>query len=243
MPTREEIMAFIRRMLDDMIIKEEDIWVALYCLFLDYIHNVPRITDSNRLKKGIWLNRAKMVENALSGALQCETHEIISHVDILMRQLYQPDTQRMNPVGIGYACAVVYLIDRFAGKYDWMMEARIGKDVFPQLTDFRRKNVDIVAFKKKKPYAVISSKWGIRHDRIRDPQEEADTYKQQVTELKFYVITNEFDNGRLQHLLNWQTIDGVFHINRDLVLQIYGNNIPDGLIGLKNITDLFPLFP
>jgi len=52
MPTREEIMAFIKRMLNNMIIKKEDIWVALYCLFLDYIHNVPRITDSNRLKKG-----------------------------------------------------------------------------------------------------------------------------------------------------------------------------------------------
>jgi len=243
MPTRGEIMAFIKKMLDGMSLNKKDIWVALYCLFLDYIHNVPRITDSNRLTKGIWVKRAKMVENALADALKCETNEVISHVDILMRQLYQPGTQRMNPVGIGYASAVVYLIDRFAGKYDWKIEARIGKDVFPNLLDFRRKSVDIVAFKNEKLYAVISSKWGIRHDRIRDPQEEADTYKKQDPKLKFYVITNEFDNGRLQHLLNWKTIDGVFHINRDLVLQIYGHCMPDGLIGLKNLTDLLPLFP
>lgn len=243
MPTREEIMAFIKKMLGDMILQKKDVWVALYCLFLDYIHSAPRITDSNRLKKGVWLDRAKTVENVLSEALKCETHEVVSHVDILMRQFYPPETQRMNPVGIGFACAIVYLIDRFAGKYDWMMEARIGKDVFPNLTDFRRKSVDIVAFKKDKPYAVISSKWGMRHDRIRDPQEEAETYKKEVPELKFFVVTNEFDNGRLQHLLNWKTIDGVFHINRDLVLQLYGNDIHDGLIGLKNITDLFPLFP
>jgi hypothetical protein len=243
MPTREEIMSFIKRMLDGMPPNETNIWVAIYCLFLDYIHNVPRITDSNRLTKGIWVRRAKMVEDALSEALQCETNEVINHVDILMRQLYHPGTQRMNPVGIGYASSVVYLIDRFAGKYDWKIEARIGKDVFPNLSGFRRKSVDIVAFKKGKLYAVISSKWGIRHDRIRDPQEEAETYKKQDPKMKFYVITNEFDNGRLQHLLNWKTIDGVFHINRDLVMQIYGNDIPDGLPGLKNLTDLFPLFP
>jgi hypothetical protein len=108
--------------------------------------------------------------------------------------------------------------------------------------NFRRSAVDIVAFRGDKPYAVISSKWGIRHDRVRDPQEEADTYKKHEPDLDFYVVTNEFDKGRLQHVLTYPTIDGVFHINKDLVWQVYGRN-PTGLAGLKDFTDLFPLFP
>ena len=82
----------------------------------------------------------------------------------------------------------------------------------------------------------------MRHDRIRDPQEEADTYKQHEPNLKFYVVTNEFDSARLKQLLNYSTIDGVFHINRDLVWQVYGGSPPD-LANLKDFTDFFPLFP
>jgi hypothetical protein len=99
-----------------------------------------------------------------------------------------------------------------------------------------------VAFLHGQPYAVISSKWGVRHDRIRDPQEEADTYKQQEPSLKFYVTTNEFDSARLQKLLTYPTIDGVYHVNRDLVWQVYGG-VPNELASLKDLTDLFPLFP
>lgn len=222
----------------------DDVWVALYILLLDYSNDVPRITDSNRLKPGtIWYRRAKLVEQALASALGCPPADVIRRVDLFMRSVYPAGTQRMNPLGIALACATVYLIDRFGtGSYRWQMEARIGIDVFPGLMNFRRSAVDIVAFRGGKPYAVISSKWGIRHDRVRDPQEEADTYKKHEPDLKFFVLTNEFDNGRLQHVLTYPAIDGVFHINKTLVWQVYGGSLT-GLAGLKDFTDLFPLFP
>jgi len=37
-------------------------------------------------------------------------------------------------------------------------------------------------------------------------------------------------------------IDGVFHVRRNLVWQVYGG-VPEGLNDLKDITELFPLFP
>lgn len=55
---------------------------------------------------------------------------------------------------------------------------------------------------------------------IKPQQGEADTYKQHEPDLKFYLLTNEFDNGRLQHVLNYSAIDGVFHISRELVWQV-----------------------
>ena len=89
---------------------------------------------------------------------------------------------------------------------------------------------------------IISSKWGIRHDRIRDPQEEADTYKREEPSLRFFVVTNEFDNARLQKLLTYPTIDGVFHLRRELVRQVY-MGMPNELAGLRDLTELFALFP
>jgi hypothetical protein len=243
MPTREEIMTFVRQLFDRWIRTADDSWIALYRLLLDYIHGVPRITDSNRLKRGIWRERAEQVEKVLTTNIQCKNRELEKHVDVFIRKLYQPGIQRMNPIGIAFACAVVYLIQRFStGKYEWKLEAKIGTEVFPNLTGFRRKSVDIVALHHGVPFAIISSKWGMRHDRIRDPQEEADTYKRELPSLKFFIVTNEFDSARLQKVLTYPSIDGVFHVRRDLVWQAYGG-MTDELSNLKELTELFVLFP
>ena len=147
MPTREEIMAFVSKMLDQWVFTVDDIWVALYRLLLDYVYDVPRITDSNRLKHGIWRERAKQVEHSLAEVMSCETQEVKNHLDVLMNQLYPAGTQRMNPIGIAFACAIIYIIQRFSSQsYTWKMEAKIGVDVFPDLMNFRRKSVDILAF-------------------------------------------------------------------------------------------------
>jgi len=60
--------------------------------------------------------------------------------------------------------------------------------------------------------------------------------------LKFFVVTNEFDNARLQKLLTYPTIDGVFHVRRDLVWQVYGG-MTEELAKLKDLTELFAFFP
>lgn len=243
MPT-EEIMACIRTCLDQWIQTKNDIWIALYRLLLDYIYEVPRITDSNRLKAGIWRERAKLVEAALAKELKYDASQVCQCLDTCMNKLYPPGTQRMNPVGIAFACSIVHLIDRFAGsKYTWKLEAEIGKDVFPNLKGFRRKRVDIVVFKNDNLYAVISSKWGMRHDRLRDPLEEADTYKKEVPSLKFFLVTNEFDHARLMKILTYPTIDGVFHINRDMVCKIYKGSTVQNLEKLRDIVELFDMFP
>jgi hypothetical protein len=236
-------MALVSQLFDQWIHTTGDIWVALYRLLLDYVYDVPRITDSNRLRGGIWRDRAKRVEQTLAAAMSCETRDVANRLDILMRRLYPAGTQRMNPIGIAFACAVVYLIQRFsAGSYKWKMEAKIGVDVFPGLIDFRRKSVDIVALYQDHPFAVISSKWGIRHDRVRDPQEEADTYKREMPLLKFFVVTNEFDSARLRKVLVYPTIDGVFHVQRGLVWELYGGMTSE-LANLRDLTELFVLFP
>ncbi len=242
MPTREQIMAFVMQLLDEWAVTLGTIWVCVYRLLLDYAHGVPRITDSNRLRRGLWRDRAKQIETALAAAMQCETSEVQDHLNVLMRRMYPPGTQKMNPVGIAFACALVYLIQRFAPRdYDWKMEARIGLDVFPGLKGFRRRAADIVAFRGGGPFAVVSSKWGIRHDRVRDLHEEADAYKSEEPSLKFVVVTNEFDSARLDKVLTYPSIDGVFHVRRDLVWQAHGG-MTEQLAGLRDLTELLEVF-
>ena len=55
------------------------------------------------------------------------------------------------------------------------------------------------------------------------------------------MVTNEFDGARLQKVLTYPTIDGVFHVRRDLVWQVYGQKIK-GLANLKDLTELISLF-
>jgi hypothetical protein len=113
MPTHEDIMAFIRSMLDDWVDAPDDIWVALYRLLLDYIYDVPRITDSNRLSHGIWRERARQVERALAAAMSCDPQKVEGRLNTFMRRLYPVGTQPMNPIGIAFASAVVYFLQRY----------------------------------------------------------------------------------------------------------------------------------
>lgn len=241
MPTRREILSSLEQYLERWAVVPSDACLALYRLLLDYEHSVPRITDSNRLVKGTWRERAKMVESVLAEAMGVAVDQVQEQVDVLMKQFYPPCTQRMNPVGIALACSIVHFAKKFGSeRFRWQMEARIGTDIFPNLTGFRRQSIDIVAFENDQPYIIISSKWGIRHDRIRDPQEEADTYKNQEPSLKFVVVTNEFDSARLSKLIHYPAIDGVYHVRRELVGAAYGNR-NETLTDLKDLTELFSL--
>ncbi len=69
MPTRDEIMQLLTVLFDQWVGDESQLWIALYRLLLDYEHGVPRIADSNRLKQGVWRERALQVQSLLARGL------------------------------------------------------------------------------------------------------------------------------------------------------------------------------
>lgn len=242
MPTREEIRVAVERLLAGWVRGPTNLWVPLYRLLLDYEHGVPRITDSNRLRRGIWRDRALQVETVLAQAIGCNERQVENHVDVFMRQLYEPRAQRMNPVGIAFQWAIILLCERFGGTgYNWQMEAKAA-ELFPRAESLPHERIDIAVFDSDGLYAIVSSKWGLRHDRIKDLWEEADAYKVQQPGLKFFVVTNEFDKARLAKVVSHRTIDGVFHIAPDLLRLTYAP-WPAVLNPLRDLIELFPLFP
>ncbi len=90
-------------------------------------------------------------------------------------------------------------------------------------------HIDVVAISKKRrtPKAVISCKWGIRHDRISDPTNECAQYKRasiqlQEMNLLYFVVTNEVSGQRLDKVLNQPCVDGLVHVSLGFVNEVNG---------------------
>ena len=89
-------------------------------------------------------------------------------------------------------------------------------------------SIDILALKDGLPRAVISSKWGVRHDRINEITNECPVYKAAAlrmrTVLSFFVVTNEFDPSRLAKILADPCIDAVVHVHKVGVTDVCDQN-------------------
>src|SRR3989304_7868345 len=66
-------------------------------------------------------------------------------------------------------------------------------------------SIDVLAVRESIPLAIISAKWSLRHDRVNDITNECPVYKESYNRihggrgdrLYYYVLTNEFQSGRL----------------------------------------------
>jgi hypothetical protein len=107
--------------------------------------------------------------------------------------------------------------------------------------------IDVLAVDRahRRPVAVLSCKWSIRHDRISEPTNECTTYKgaaiqNQIMKLKYYVITNEMDGQRLDKVMGQPCVDGLVHVHLDLVRSMLGGLTPamDAAIPAGRLSDL-----
>jgi len=56
----------------------------------------------------------------------------------------------------------------------------------------------------------------------------------------YFVVTNEFGPARLKKVLDNQCKNGLFHVNRALLLKVHDGN--GRLSGIEDLTDLFRYF-
>lgn len=218
-----------------------DFWKGIYTLLIWYEHEVPHIIDSNDLRKRSWSDKAKHVERALANAFNCPPSRVRSQVDQLLRHPRLRGQQRQNPLGTGFSASLVYYL-RLASNpiFEFIPEAIVGAQVFLTVTTPPRQRVDIAVKRNDREFAIISLKWSIRHDRLKDWLDECDFYKTQASLPYYFVITNEYGPARLKKVLDNRCKNGFFHVNRDLVLEVHGGN--GRLEGLEDLTALFSYF-
>ena len=241
MSSAEEIYEIARSVLAPWSRNRQEFWKGIYALLLWYKHRVPHIIDANDLKNPAWKARARLVEKALAEAYRCRPSEVPKKVDRLLKDPSLRRQQRQNPLGAGFTAVLVYFLRQTSDPmYEFIPEAVVGRQVFRRVTQPPRQRVDIAVLRRGQEYAIISTKWSIRHDRLKDWLDECDFYKTRAALPYYFVVTNEFGPARLKKVLDNQCKNGLFHVNRALLLKVHDGN--GRLSGIEDLTDLFRYF-
>lgn len=242
MPTRAEYLSVIEPILTQFATSPVEAWNGIYRLLLWYDGGYPHIVEANELKKRSWGERARLVEAKLAKAFACDPHEVRYHVGRLYEHTLFRRMQVQNPLGIGFTLSVAWLLKQLcvSTTYDFVTEEAIGQRVFIGLRDAPRRASDIVAIRGGEEDAIISAKWSIRHDRLKDLFEECNYFRAVRPKLKFLVVTNEYMPARLERALENRCIDEIFHIRKDLLLLVNPENV--SLAKIRDLSDLFSLF-
>jgi len=242
MPTRDEYQQIARQVLAPHLVNTSTAWRGVYQLLLWFDHDVPHIIDGDQLIKPAWRSRAQAVQAAVAEELGCAPGEVASKVDLLLKsRIFERTPQRQNPLGIGFVSALMVLLEHFClPTYKFLPEEEIGGAVFPGITQSPRSKPDIVVVRDNAEWAVISAKWSLRHDRLKDLKEECDYFKTLRQRLKFYVVTNEYSPARLDKVIGDYRIDSVFHVCRKLVVDVA--QVDGRLERLSDLSELLELF-
>jgi hypothetical protein len=241
-PTREVYRRVVVTALTPLLEDITGAWKGIYSLLLWYEHGLPHIIDADKLLSEPWRSRARAVESYVARELGIGPEHLPDVVDQLLRSgIFPLRPQRQNPLGIGFVEALFFLLQHFASKaYEFHPEREIGKAVFPGVVESPRSKPDIVVVRPGRgEVAVVSAKWSLRHDRLKDVKDEAAYFKTLRTNLKFYIVTNEFDPARLDKLCSDYRVDGVFHVNKSAIKIAGLNGRTDALGDLVELLTLY----
>jgi hypothetical protein len=242
MPTRQEYAEVVRQALAPHLVDATTVWRGVYQLLMWFHQDVPHIMDGDKLARGAWRRRAEAVKVAIAAEFGCDPSEVVNKVDLLVKSpIFAKRPQRQNPLGIGFVASLFTALEHFSSQeYRFFPEEAIGDAVFRGIREAPRSAPDIVAVKNEVEVAVLSAKWSLRHDRLKDLKDECNYFKTLMGSLKFYAVTNEFDPARLNKVLEDYRIDGLFHVNRRLVVDVA--QVDSRLQRLADLSDLLGLF-
>jgi hypothetical protein len=220
-------------------------------LWYDPVAHVLHVNESNELQKPAWAKRARDGEAYLAERLGVPPAVLPRLVDRMMQlpRWQEPEggpMQRNNPLGNGLRTLVAEVLTRFTQPSSLAYEEEVdATQCFPGIYmpgRSRTPKMDIMAGVGRRPRAIISCKWSIRHDRISDPTNECTTYKaaatmQQLPELGYYVVTNEFSVARLEKVLSQPCVDGLVHVHAPLLRAMVGGKA-DAVVEHSKFYDL-----
>ncbi len=217
------------------------------------IERLLHIIDADKLKSKTgkikaWQRRAIDFEKYLANRLGCDPDGVYEYVNLLFKQPEFEGLQGQNPRGIAFVGLIANGIAHF-GNPNYTVRTEVDSaSIFPGIVFPGRSkaaSIDVLIEENQNPHAVVSVKWSVRHDRINDLTNECPAYKAAAqrlsrTDLKYYVVTNEFDPGRLDKILGDTCIDGVVHVDKYAVVNVCGLN--GRLNKLLDISEFFTLF-
>jgi hypothetical protein len=209
----------------------ETAWMGIYqtLWWFSEDYGVLHIREDNDFEKPLWRARARRVEQYIADAMGIEAEELPIHVDRMMLLPRWRGMQRNNPLGHGLRIILSELLLRYGNQNFTYIEEHLATNWFPGIKmpgRSKRPKIDVAGFHRSnlRPKAVMSCKWGFRHDRISDPTNECQEYKgaainRQIMDLGMYVVTNEMSVSRLDKVLNQPCVDALVHVHLPAVEQ------------------------
>lgn len=205
---------------------------------------LPHIIDADKLrpnsprqqlswsKPKIWQRRAQWISDYLGNELGCAIEELPDKTDLLMKKPNYQGLQRQNILGTAFTGLIKHVLEAFGAPNIHYGNEVEGTKIFPGVAFPGRSStprIDILAEREGTPLAVLSAKWSLRHDRLSDITNECPIYKasyqrifrtSERPQLRYFVITNEFDPARLNKILDDTCADGVVHVHKPAVTEI-----------------------
>jgi hypothetical protein len=179
------------------------------------------------------------------GLIETRVRPVARHLEVLSRDFFTIANKRKNALGEGFEDLLYLLLLRVAR----VPPERIAlRRPVSELPGFRRApprrpgtraarepHPDIAIIEGGITHIITSAKWSMRQDRETQFQSEYTAYqmnKMQSTELRFALITNEFDVARLNNVA--RAIPGgaggyifhnIYHINPELLAHTQGDRL------------------
>jgi hypothetical protein len=174
-----------------------------------------------------------------------QAHELGREIEGLSREFFTIGNKRKNALGEGFEDLLYLLLQRVSRVPANRIALRTAVSNLPCFRRTpprasggrpeRQPHPDIALVEENITHVITSAKWSMRQDRETQFQAEYTAYqmnKTQPTELRFALITNEFDVARLNNVA--RAIPGgaggyifhnIYHINPELLIQTQGDRI------------------
>lgn len=217
-------------------LQKQDAWKIIYELLLWCVtvkgENIPHIVEVNELNRSrIWFERAIHARSYISQELGVKDSDLCAVIDMLIKGLKLTNKQRQNYLGKGFSASLKILL-KILLNIDSKKE--LSYSSIKGLEDIGRGKVDL-ALPPPNYQVLVSTKWSLRHDRLRDLINEATECKRKRPDIIFLVVTNEYQKARLSRVIECEYVDAVYHVHKPLLIAL-GLDPPNSL---KDLVDFF----
>ena len=176
----------------------------------DSHHDVPTYREANDIgytgsgNPNAYLRRGRDLKQYLASSLGVDERNLCSKIGRFYDHPRIEDLQPHNLKGHAFRSIVVNYLKRFGDSGISYEEEVNPKDLFPGSSFSslsKDPRVDIVAWRQASPVALLSTRWGLRHDRMEVIQESEIYMNAAPQHCNFYPVLGENDVTRLEKVL------------------------------------------
>ena len=224
---------FVEEYFKDKSLTENNAWQHIYRLVWSKNSNVdelPEIKESNKLENtDIWETRARRAERYLSDNLGVNYQD--PNFDLIFKAYVEEndlelDSRKASNIrgnirGEGFEHVVQYVIKEVCGVEPLMKKSVSELQGYETAESSSVTQPDLILFSEQDYSLLMSTKWTLRKDRLKQFLHEAEFYRKRRPDLNITMVTNDIDTNYLTDLIENEFTDRIYHIHKPLLFELY----------------------